>query len=221
MGNKTWLLLALFLFLMSGVNAIIYINAAGDPGFSLDDAWIHQVYARNLGLNGRMEFNPSVRSSGNTPPGWTALLALGFILHVQPIPWAYVCGSIFAVLTALAATNLSWRWFHYYYDAWIYHWIGPLFLLVSFTICIYLTWRKAGLHEVLRVFNPGTIVMAISLAIFGLWPMHFQEGIKRWQGFNYSLWLSSIPVGMALLATSFCCVPCVCTRTGSRTHTAK
>jgi hypothetical protein len=43
--------------------------------FPSDDAWIHQVFARNLAREGRLEYNPGERSAGVTGPMWTMLLS--------------------------------------------------------------------------------------------------------------------------------------------------
>jgi hypothetical protein len=69
-------------------------------GFPLDDAWIHQTYARNLGLRGEWSFLPGVVSAGSTSPLWTGLLGIGYLLGMGPYVWTYVCG--FFSLWALA-----------------------------------------------------------------------------------------------------------------------
>ncbi len=69
-------------------------------GFPLDDSWIHQTYARNLALHGEWAFRSGLTSAGSTSPLWSALLALGFLLHVSPYFWTYLLGGI--TLFALA-----------------------------------------------------------------------------------------------------------------------
>jgi len=61
-------------------------------GFPLDDAWIHQTYARNLGLHGEWAFVPGQPSAGSTSPLWSALLAIGFVLTLGPHIWAFFLG---------------------------------------------------------------------------------------------------------------------------------
>ena len=63
-------------------------------GFPLDDAWIHQTYARNLGLHGEWSFITGERSAGSTSPLWTLLLAIGFILKLGPYLWTYLLGWV-------------------------------------------------------------------------------------------------------------------------------
>ena len=69
-------------------------------GFPLDDAWIHQTYARNLALHREWAFRTGIPSAGSTSPLWSALLALGFLLHLSPYIWTYLLGGI--ILFALA-----------------------------------------------------------------------------------------------------------------------
>lgn len=61
-------------------------------------------------------------------------------------------------------------------------------------------WRQGGWKQVLTTFAPFTIVLLLSFALFGLWPLGAVEvsGVS----FNASLWPLSIPVGLALLVTA-------------------
>lgn len=61
-------------------------------GFPLDDAWIHQTYARNLALFGDWAFLPEQPSAGSTAPGWSSLLAMGHWLKLGPYFWTYFIG---------------------------------------------------------------------------------------------------------------------------------
>ena len=63
-------------------------------GFPLDDAWIHQTYARNLALRGEWSFLPGELSAGSTAPLWTILLSIGFFLHLSPYIWTYFLGGL-------------------------------------------------------------------------------------------------------------------------------
>ena len=48
---------------------------AGQPGFPLDDAWIHVRFAQNLAQHGCFGFNPGEPTAGSTSPLWVVLLA--------------------------------------------------------------------------------------------------------------------------------------------------
>jgi hypothetical protein len=82
-----------------GLFALTAIRTNG-PGFPLDDAWIHQTYARNLGTRGEWAFVPGVPSAGSTSPLWTAVLGLGYALRIDPYAWALVWGALLLALTA-------------------------------------------------------------------------------------------------------------------------
>ncbi len=78
----------------------------GAVGFPLDDAWIHQVYARNLGLRGEFAFFAGVPSAGSTSPLWSLLLALGYFLRLDFHAWTYLLGIIFLVASASVGARL-------------------------------------------------------------------------------------------------------------------
>ncbi len=78
-------------FVMAGI-FLAFAHFQGGLGFPLDDAWIHQTYARNLVRNGRLEFVPGMVSAGSTSPLWTLLLALGYVLRLPYLWWAYLLG---------------------------------------------------------------------------------------------------------------------------------
>lgn len=92
-GWPAWLILALITVVSVGgyllASAITY-----RIGFPLDDAWIHQTYARNLALTGEWAFNPGKPSGGSTAPLWSALLAAGFLLKLAPYVWTYLLGTV-------------------------------------------------------------------------------------------------------------------------------
>ena len=108
---KKWGTLLALLIVLEVLNAAVYLRTADQLGFPLDDAWIHQTYARNLGLHGMMAFSPGEPSTGSTSPAWTVLLAAGYLLQIPFFSWTYVWGSIFAILTAYTAGLLSHNYF--------------------------------------------------------------------------------------------------------------
>jgi hypothetical protein len=82
--------------------------AVAGAGFPLDDAWIHQTYARNLARSGRWEYVPGIVSAGSTAPLWTLLLALGYLLRLPYLWWAYFLGFLSLLWVARGAMAL-WR----------------------------------------------------------------------------------------------------------------
>ena len=105
------MLLVVLLITLGMLTALVYLGLPDEPGFPLDDAWIHQVYARNLGTRGEMAFAVGQPSTGSTSPTWTALLSLGYLLNIPPTGWAYLWGTIFAIAAAALAAVLSYRYF--------------------------------------------------------------------------------------------------------------
>ncbi|MFO7536711.1 MAG: hypothetical protein R6X32_01475 [Chloroflexota bacterium] len=90
--KKEWLPLAAVPLVLLLFIALSWLT--GGLGFPLDDAWIHQTYARNLVRSGGWEFVPGVPSSGSTSPLWTLLLALGYGLNLPYRLWAYLLGGL-------------------------------------------------------------------------------------------------------------------------------
>lgn len=82
-------------------------RAGGYLGFPLDDAWIHQTYARNLALAGEFAFVPGQPSAGSTSPAWTALLAIGYALRLDFRFWTYALGAALLALNAWLAHRLA------------------------------------------------------------------------------------------------------------------
>lgn len=63
-------------------------------------------------------------------------------------------------------------------------------------------WRQGGWRQVLKVFGPFSAVLALSLAVFGLWPLNFISVSQDTTFWEASLWPTSIPVGLALAAAA-------------------
>ena len=81
----------------------------GSLGFPLDDAWIHQTYARNLVRYGQFAYVPGQPSTGSTAPLWTLLLSAGYFLRLDFKLWAFCLGLVLQTLTAWAACRLASR----------------------------------------------------------------------------------------------------------------
>jgi hypothetical protein len=103
-SKQVWLIVAavaVVMILFVGLSAL-----QGGPGFPLDDGWIHQTYARNFARNGRLEFIPGVVSAGSTSPLWTLLLAVGYVLRLPYLLWAYLLGGLSLLWLALTSMRL-------------------------------------------------------------------------------------------------------------------
>ena len=107
MLDSRWL--RAFLITAAFLVALVYLGQtayAGYLGFPLDDAWIHQTYARNLARWGQFAYARGQASAGSTSPLWTIVLAVGYLLFIEGRLWAYLMGAICLVLTATIAHRL-------------------------------------------------------------------------------------------------------------------
>jgi len=97
------LLILAAVVLLGGTIYLLTSAATYKIGFPLDDSWIHQTYARNLAEHGQWAFRLGTPSAGSTAPLWSALLAIGFWLHLAPYAWTYLLGGL--TLWALAIVS--------------------------------------------------------------------------------------------------------------------
>ena len=74
-------------------------------GFPLDDAWIHQTYARNLGRDFQWVFSNDTPSGGSTGPVWGFLIGILYFLRFPPVIGTYVFG--FVLMLVNSAINLD------------------------------------------------------------------------------------------------------------------
>lgn len=92
-------------FVISAVlSAALYLGLVtwkgGTQGFPLDDAWIHQTYARNLVREGQWSYVPGRPSTGSTAPLWTLLLTPAYLTGINARLWTYLLGVAMLLLVA-------------------------------------------------------------------------------------------------------------------------
>ena len=185
-SKKEWGYLLVLFILLQTLSLILYLGKTDRFGFPLDDAWIHQAYARNLGLHGVMAFTPGQPSTGSTAFGWTVLLATGYVLHIPFFLWTYFLGSLFAVGAALLAAYLSRRYFGMFQNAvlvgvicileWHLAWASVsgmevglfTFLTLLFLILIdrqVPAWILGALTGMIVLVRPEGVILALVYAI--------------------------------------------------------
>lgn len=104
-SNRFYVVVILgFLAAISLVSYLIASEWIYRIGFPLDDAWIHQTYARNIAYFGDWAFLPGQPSAGSTAPGWSLLLAMGHWLKLGPYLWTYFVGWAFLWGLGIAAS---------------------------------------------------------------------------------------------------------------------
>jgi hypothetical protein len=104
LSSARWSRLIPVVAVLSTAGYLAYTSLNGSLGFPLDDAWIHQTYARNLAETGQLAYLPGQPSAGSTSPAWSFLLSVSYMVGLDYRLWTYLLGGL-----ALAAT----AWFTY------------------------------------------------------------------------------------------------------------
>ena len=97
---------------LSAISTLAYVITSrrfGSVGFPLDDAWIHQTFARSLAERGEWAFTPGQPSAGSTSPLWTLALSIGYTLGLEYHAWTYVCGGAMLTFVAWLTCRLAFR----------------------------------------------------------------------------------------------------------------
>lgn len=82
-----------FLLLVATLSVLAYLFLSEVPsGFPLDDAWIHQAYARNMARSGQWAFISGESSNGATSTLWVFVLAIGYLFNIDPVAWSILLG---------------------------------------------------------------------------------------------------------------------------------
>ena len=165
--------LSLFLYLL-----ISYLG--GFIGFPLDDAWIHQTYARNLGVNGQFAFIPGLPSAGSTSPLWSVLLAIGYFLRIDYQAWTYGLGAV------LLAVN-AWLAYRLVLTLWPERQTAALLAGMGVALEWHLAWAAASGMETL-------LFSALALLMFVMVPRQ-----ALWLGVCVGLSILARPDGLTLL----------------------
>ena len=121
-------------------------------GFPLDDAWIHQTYARNLAEWGQWAFWRGQSSGGSTAPLWSALLALGYWLKISFYFWAFSLGGVLSWFIAVLSERFLRETVPAYHSK--FPWVG-IFLLGEW----HLVWAAASGMETLLYALIITVVL--------------------------------------------------------------
>src|ERR1041384_2416945 len=91
----------------AGWNAV---QTNGQPGFPLDDPWIHLQFARNLLDYGAFSYYKNeMVTSGSTSPLYTLILAAGFLFTSNEFLLSYILGVVFLLLSAFVLYKLARR----------------------------------------------------------------------------------------------------------------
>lgn len=103
--TKDWVILLLASIISVGIY-LFWSNAFYKIGYPLDDAWIHQTYARNLVTYHEWSFIPGQNTSGSTAPLWTFLLSFAYLIHLNSYLWTFLLGTASLFFVALLAERI-------------------------------------------------------------------------------------------------------------------
>jgi len=98
------ILTLLGIFFAGSIGPLIFLfleKRNGLWGYPLDDAWIHQTYARSLADGLGWSYAGASPSAGSTSPLWTFLQIPSFWLHLSTIAWGYGLGIFLLSLNAI------------------------------------------------------------------------------------------------------------------------
>jgi hypothetical protein len=156
-GRQRILTVSFFVGVSLFVVAIYVVMAflqGGEFGFPLDDAWIHQVYARNLGTRFEFSFFAGQPSAGSTSPLWAILLGVGYGLGMDFRVWTIGLGALFLAGSGWMAGRVAG---HLTGEARVSNWIVPIFVMLEW----HMVWAAAsGMEIVLFVFLSLALVEA-------------------------------------------------------------
>lgn len=139
--NQRWIVAGLALIIAAVF--LLIGNLQVEPGFPLDDAWIHQTYAKNLAQNGQWEYMPGVKSAGSTSPLWTMLLSLGFMVGMKtPFLWTSILSAAMLVGIALVINEILQ---HFFKDTPLVGMAGSLLVVLDW----HLLWSAGSGMETL------------------------------------------------------------------------
>lgn len=85
-----------------------YIITGHQFGVPLDDSWIHFRFAENFAHGHFFEYNIGEPTPGTTSPFWVIVLSIPFLIsHKLILPFSYIIGSLFFLLTGIEVYRLS------------------------------------------------------------------------------------------------------------------
>jgi len=138
-------------------SVLLYVAAASrnGAGFPLDDSWIHQTYARNLARHGEWAFYLGESSTASTSPLYTLLLAVGYLLRLPHLAWAYALGALTLAAAGWVNMRLASRLFPHVPNAGL--WTGLM------TVCAWhLIWAAASGMETMLFALLALIVIGLA-----------------------------------------------------------
>lgn len=120
--NREHVIILVAAIFATGLSCAYYLSTMlsyTNPGFTLDDSWIHLQYARTIYEGIPWEYSPGFPSTGSTSPLWSVILSVLFYFSSDPVGLAWgvylisMCfyiGSSFAVGMIVSEYTESIPW---------------------------------------------------------------------------------------------------------------
>lgn len=185
---KRHLLFAFVLLAAAAAPALWLASVVPVEGLNLpsDDAWIHQVFARNLARAGMFAYNAGERSAGVTAPLWTMILSETYFFRLPPV-WAAIAMAVAAHMLWVAA--IYWLVLGIWPDR-SRRWAAAAALL--FTLFGPVVWFSVSGMETSLFFALATLAAAA-----------LGRGRHAWAGFAAAASVPVRPEGSLLVAMLF------------------
>jgi len=120
--NQGFIVILLTAIVATSLSCFHYLStmlSLTQPGFTLDDSWIHLQYARTIYEGTPWEYSPGYPSTGSTSPLWSVILSILFFISSEPVGLAwgiYIISMCFYVASSFAVgkivtdytENVSW-----------------------------------------------------------------------------------------------------------------
>ncbi len=177
-------------YLILGISSLIscflylaYSAFESGLGFPLDDAWIHQTFARNLAYYGEWSFIVGQNSGASTGPLWGMLLAVLYLVGIPAVWGTYLIGFLIIWALGIGGLNIGKRIFPKSS-------IWPLILGLMCTLEWHLVWGALSGMETMVLGLLSLIIFCWLLDRKGNW---FHAGLM----IGLTVWIR--PDGLTLI----------------------
>jgi hypothetical protein len=162
----------LFFALLTALVVSVYLLVNRSPGFPLDDAWIHQDFARTLAQDGRFAFAPNRSGAGSTSPLWVLLLTPAQLVPNAPLWWVLLWADALGALAlfglAHATSELAALWLQGVDGRW--QSFGALVAGVGVIAEWHLTWAAlSGMETILFILLSILLLLGFGRAWHPAW----------------------------------------------------
>lgn len=164
---------------------VVGLDLTGGLGVTLDDGWIHLVFARNVAGGGGWCFNAGEPSGGDSSILWVVLLAFGFLFSDDGVTIGHICNGgallVLGWLVCRVASELVGR----SYRRW---WMVALIVAVVLCNGNLIWYAFTGMEPLLLlVVGLAAICSAAAGRVYAVLVMSFLAALVRPEGITVGL----------------------------------